>query len=86
MLRTWMEEPFKEATRPSSPHQTSKPGWPQGEGGWLLVLLPSQNGYLRVRFPHAAGSQSALAWSWRRRRSQEAKSGRNSKVGRMLTE
>ena len=59
-----MEEPFKEAILLSSPHQTSKAGWPHGDEVWLP--LPSQNGYLRVRFPHAAGSHSALARPWRR--------------------
>jgi hypothetical protein len=74
-----MEEPFTEATPPLSLHQTSNDGWPKDEV-WLLPLTPSQNGYLSVRLPHVAGSQSACA-RWRRRSKQEAKSGRIGKAG-----
>ena len=75
-----MEEPFSEATLPpSSLHQTSKAGWPHGDKVWLP--LPSQNGYLRVRFPHVAGSQSALTRPRRWRRSKQVTSKSSSKVG-----
>jgi hypothetical protein len=59
-------------------HHTWNAGWPQGDDVWLAP--PSQNGYLTVRFPHVAGSQSACAVSWKL--SKEATSGMsNSRVG-----
>lgn len=77
-----MAEPFKEATLPSSLHQTWNAGWPQGDEDWLMP--PSQNGYLTVRLPHVAGSQSARARSWNR--SKKTKSRGSIEAGCMLTD
>ncbi|BAS70293.1 Os01g0138232 [Oryza sativa Japonica Group] len=81
MPRTRICEPLNDAT-PSRLHHNSKDGWPQAamaNDDRLRSGPLSQNGYLMVRSPHVAGSQTACAW-WHRR-SNVAKSGKNSNFG-----